>query len=437
MYVKKYKKLLACVGMAAMLAASVLQGCGGESKPAAKDDGGSATTAAEKSKDSTKKDDSAEKAAEVKMKEFSTGDGSVTISLEEDWAAEDLGVDFWLGVQNKAGDKAVLVMQFPKGGTLLPITSMDDAKTLVTESYGIQDGAETDAPQIPGMTNVEASTCSVNSEGESMKAYLVYGETDYAYYALMYVAEELGDDEINSMKTSCATFVEKPVEVDDNTTVEITDTVRWFNASYAVLTALNGWDYNRFAGLPANDSTAALEQQSLEEWWGVTDRASADETLDWILSEGHRTGFAEDGKFLAESGLGDVAPEERLAWIAEGLDVSEEDAQTYVDAFAMYEEFGEDAIAGWDYCRAMNLLSFYYLAGYYTEAEALDKSLEIAQTMQPLFGSWDELIASYMRGYEYWAQESSEERQAIYEDLKSRDDNPFAVDYNMTLEKTW
>ena len=36
----------------------------------------------------------------------------------------------------------------------------------------------------------------------------------------------------------------------------------------------------------------------------------------------------------------------------------------------------------------MNLMSFYYLAGYYTEQEALDKSLEIARTMQPLFESW-------------------------------------------------
>lgn len=63
--------------------------------------------------------------------------------------------------------------------------------------------------------------------------------------------------------------------------------------------------------------------------------------------------------------------------------------------------------------------------------------MEIAQTIQPMFGSWDELMESYMRGYEYWAEESSDERRAIYEDLKSRTDNPYAVDYNMTLEKTW
>ena len=51
-------------------------------------------------------------------------------------------------------------------------------------------------------------------------------------------------------------------------------------------------------------------------------------------------------------------------------------AQNYADMFGFYEQYGPDAIAGWDYCRAMNLMSFYYLAGYYTEQEALDKSLK-------------------------------------------------------------
>lgn len=413
---KKCRKALVCVSVAALLAVSGLQGCGGS--------GGS------------KKVQSQEEIL-AEMKEFSTGDGSVTISLDKSWETEDLGVDFWLGAGSTDGAKAVLVMQFPKEGSILPADSMDSVKDLVNESYGVTDGTDAEAPSVPGMTGVAASTCKINADGESAEAYLIFGETDYAYYSLMYVAEKVGDNEIASMKASCASFKEAPLEVEDNTTVELTDTVRWFNASYAVLTELNGQDYNRFAGLPANDTTKALEQQSLNEWWGVTDRASADETLDWILNEGHRYGFADNNKYLEESGMGSVGADERKAFVLENFDVTDEEADTYVSSYAIYEEFGEHAIDGWDYCRAMNLLSFYYLAGYYTEQEALDKSLEIAQTMQPLFESWDDLIASYMRGYEYWAEESSDERQAIYEDLKTRADNPYVVDFKMTLEKTW
>lgn len=120
-------------------------------------------------------------------------------------------------------------------------------------------------------------------EGETAHAYLVYGETDYAYYTLMFGAGYMNDDVIAEANASCLKFAEQVPEEDDATTVEITDTVRWFNASYAVLTEVNGWDYNRFAGIAANEESKALEQESLEEWWGVTDRASAGLINHWKL----------------------------------------------------------------------------------------------------------------------------------------------------------
>lgn len=58
-------------------------------------------------------------------------------------------------------------------------------------------------------------------------------------------------------------------------------------------------------------------------------------------------------------------------------------------------------------------------------------------TVQPLFESWYDLMDSYLRGYEYWAGESSEERRAIYEELKTRDDNPYQIDVKLELIKTW
>lgn len=218
---------------------------------------------------------------------------------------------------------------------------------------------------------------------------------------------------------------------------EQSETVRWFNASYAILTDLNGWNYNLFGGLAPTEINQKLEKQLLDEWWGVTDRQTADETLDWILTEGHRTTYAEDMMFFEELGLSELPEEDRETFLMENFQMEESTAWAYSTAYAAYEEYGAGAIDGWDYCRAMNLMGYYYVAGYYTEEEALDKSLEIAQTMQPLFGSWEELVDSYLRGYEYWAEESQEERRGIYEDLLTRKDNPYSVDYNITLEKTW
>lgn len=372
------------------------------------------------------------------MQEFATPDGTAAIYLNKDWKAEDMGIDFFMAAMNDSETELAILMQFQKKGVNQMASSMDEVKGFITDGYGYTaDSESVEAPVVPGMTNVEAEKGKAQVEDTSAEVYLVYGETDYAYYAILYGANSMNDNMIAYAKASCSKFRETVPEEEDATTVEITDTVRWFNASYAVLTELNGWDYNRFAGLPANEEAKALEQQSLDEWWGVTDRASADETLDWALTEGHRYGFADNMSYLEENGMGDVAEADRAAFVLEYFDVTEEEAQVLVDEYAMYEEFGPTAIDGWDYCRAMNLVSFYYLAGYYTEQEALDKSLEIAQTMQPLFTSWDELVDSYLRGYEYWAEESSDERRAIYEDLKSRADNPYAVDYNTSLEKTW
>lgn len=320
------------------------------------------------------------------MQEFSTPDGSASVYLDKDWEIQDLGleesgIDFWLCAASEDGNEIAVLMQFPKKGLNQLASSMDEVKDMVETSYGFTSGEEAaEVPEVPGMTNVEAVMGDAQVELSKAEVYVVYGETDYAFYAIMYGANKMNENKIACAKASCSQFAETVPEEEDSTTVEITDTVRWFNASYAVLTEINGWDYNRFAGLPANEESMALEQASLEEWWGVTDRASADETLDWILTEGHRAGFAENMGYLEEVGISGVAQEERADFILDYFYVDEDEAQAMAEYYVMYEQYGANAIDGWDYCRAMNLLSFYYLAGYYTEQEALDKSLEIAQT---------------------------------------------------------
>lgn len=409
MQLRTHKKQFAAIGIAVMMATAFIQGCGAKTP----------------------------EAMLAAMKEFKTADGSVSIQLDKAWETEDLGMDSWLAAGSSRGDKAAIIMQFPKKGSAKLASSMDEVIEIVSDNYKVSELTASTAPEIPGMAEVTANTCKISIDGDTADSYLVHGETDYAYYALLFAANRMNDMTLRSFQTSCTTFQEEAPQEEDATTVEITDTVRWFNASYAVLSEINGWDYNRFAGLPANEETKELEQRSLEEWWSVTDRTSADETLDWILSEGHRTTFAENMQTLEEAGLGDVPEDERTVFLLTNFQISPDEASQYLSSYEMYAEYGPKAITGWDYCRAMNLMSFYYLAGYYSEQEALDKSLEIAQIMQPLFESWDDLMDSYLRGYEYWAEESSEERRAIYEELKTRDDNPYQIDYKTNLVKTW
>ena len=50
------------------------------------------------------------------------------------------------------------------------------------------------------------------------------------------------------------------------------DTVKWFNATYAILTTANEADVNEIGGYKKNSVNEVLVQAVLEDSWGVTDR---------------------------------------------------------------------------------------------------------------------------------------------------------------------
>lgn len=64
--------------------------------------------------------------------------------------------------------------------------------------------------------------------------------------------------------------------------------------------------------------------------------------------------------------------------------------------------------------------------------------------MQAQFDSWDDLMTSYLLGYQFWSGENADAssselavRRNIYESLKVLNDSPYALDFNMKLKRTW
>ena len=54
------------------------------------------------------------------------------------------------------------------------------------------------------------------------------------------------------------------------------------------------------------------------------------------------------------------------------------------------------------------------------------------------------MAQSYLYGYQYWQEDdmdeegsASYERRAIYEKLLEQKDNPYQIDWNLKLEKSW
>lgn len=375
----------------------------------------------------------------VKLKEFILHENMVSISMNESWTRviQDPDTNIDAGVFSENGHEGIAVMQYEKMLYANNIYSIDTLKARIEDSFGLYNLKKTDNPDISDMQNVETYSCVYPSNGIKSDCMVLYGETDYAYYSIIYIADRIDVKRAEYFKNVCETFKETAPEIDELVLGQTTDTILWFNATCAILTDLNGWDYTIFGGLPASEATKFFLQNNLNSSWDVTDRATADESIDWLISEGNHVSFTADMQSIGESGIENISEGERVNFILENFEVNEEEAHRYVNWYETYKQYGDDTIAAWDYSRAMWLYASYYLAGYYTLEEALDASLAMAEGIQNSFDSWDSFMESYFMGYEYWGGESSDERRAVYEEIKVASDSPFNVDWNLEFEKIW
>ena len=165
---------------------------------------------------------------------------------------------------------------------------------------------------------------------------------------------------------------------------EKSDTVRWFNATHAILTATNQGDVEIYGGEKPSAGAKQTYRNMLKEWWDITNKEQLVETI-----------------------------------------------------ITLAETNSPKDVAAWDYSRAFGLLSAGYLAEYLTREQALNMSLELAKKVQPLYHSWDEFFEGYFKGYEQWSEKSSELRRKTYQLIKNYDNSPYNLPWNLELKKDW
>lgn len=412
MGIKESFRKIGVLTISAVMALTLLQGCGTE-------------------------ENAGEEHPMDSMMRFCSTDESISLMLDEDWISrnEETGNESWLKAEDQLEEEGVMVMQFPKYSTENNVSSLEDAEIMI-EEVGYYYGQEVAAPNIPCMTNVASSIGTIEVDGDEAGAYIVYGETEYANYVLAFIASELTEDFMERMLISCGTFQEDVAMVDQSS-VEMTDTLQWFNTVNAIIIEEHNWCHEYFGGLPLNEDTKELGDELLENNWETTDEAKVEETWNWLINEGRRQDFAADMQTLADWGLGQIEADDRSYSLWTDADMDFEEAEFWAEMYTLYEEKGASAINGWDYGNAMEFLQACYIAGYYTEQEALDKAMEIGKLIQGEFGSWDEFMESYLDGYEYWYVEEPIDYQVIYQQLKGQEDSPYDIDFSTNLEKTW
>ncbi len=210
--------------LAMMLAlAAVMSGCGAdrgrtgtETTQAAKEQepggtaaGGTGTETTQAAKEQEADGTAAAAGQETGTAAFTAPDGSSSIELPADWVMLDLGVDNWFGAVSADGNDGMFLMQFPKEGEDLLAESIGDVIVLVESSYGIDHMRDTGQPEMTALEVSEAVTCTMEDEdGGLMDGYVVYGKTDFAWYAIAYVSVDISDEKIEAFKKICGTFAE-------------------------------------------------------------------------------------------------------------------------------------------------------------------------------------------------------------------------------------
>lgn len=223
------------------------------------------------------------------------------------------------------------------------------------------------------------------------------------------------------------------------------DTVQWMNATYALITENNGGDRTLVGGMERNTINALFMRYQLYSGWGIEDRESADEVIEWLRSEGHRQEYMEYIEAFEESGLFSLEEEEFDQAIRDAFGAFGKYTLNYLKTiYECNKTCGKNGILAWDLCRLNQVASWCYLAGYYTLDESLEIQYQNSLLMQNSFSSWDDMMESYLYGFQYWNGDSSSstlsdtaKRRNIYSSLKEISDGPYKNDFRRELQRSW
>ncbi|MDM5248651.1 DUF1266 domain-containing protein [Lysinibacillus sp. G4S2] len=135
-------------------------------------------------------------------------------------------------------------------------------------------------------------------------------------------------------------------------------------------------------------------KEGLSSYWDISNSEEAVQTLEWLLSEGHRTNFDE---LLLALKTGQSFTEEEVGKSQECYKSAQE-AMIKKLSF-MKSDFDQvNTIAAWDFERAVNIARWSYILGYLTEEQAWSYIDRAADAASPFFQSWKDYFISFAFG---------------------------------------
>ena len=161
--------------------------------------------------------------------------------------------------------------------------------------------------------------------------------------------------------------------------VKADPTVRWIIDAYAIYVPFENGEYGELGGHSREDWDQEQVKEYLSDWCGITSRVC-------------------------------------------------------YDAYGHLDTRGVDA---WDYVRIMRITGLCYQCGYISLEECLDQCLPIAQRLQKEYGSFEEIFESYIYGYQFWKNDSDDDRIYFYRRAAGEAVENIQSEYNTELVKDW
>lgn len=213
-------------------------------------------------------------------------------------------------------------------------------------------------------------------------------------------------------------------------------TVRWIIDAYAIYVPFENGEYGELGGHSLNDWDQEQVKEYLSDWWGITSRATATRTISQMLKKGTRASYRHAFETYLKKGYLSMDENGYVDIISISEIPEDEQCRTWVcyDAYGHLDTRGVDA---WDYVRIMRITGLCYQCGYISLEECLDQCLPIAQRLQKEYGSFEEIFESYIYGYQFWKNDSDDDRIYFYRRAAGEAVENIQSEYNTELVKDW
>jgi hypothetical protein len=186
----------------------------------------------------------------------------------------------------------------------------------------------------------------------------------------------------------------------------------WALATTAILTLRNSERHDTLDGGNDHAQVLTTNQQTLRDFWGVTDKQSLLDTLNMLTTRGHREGFNNIGQQLMSMN------DDQISALLQRFQGDPKRYNAIIIVHNNYNNLGAKSLLGWDLVRYIALCRWGYGAGYISADEAWQHIMPIARQLQHRFSSWEDIGNNYVIGHMFWQANQTEQTNDEYESYR-------------------